>query len=83
MSGIYSVRATASAGHADRCQNSRSEGSLGIGEADWAFKVSFEASDWELSAPNVDLVFDGLDTFSVITLVRRSFADTGSPLREN
>jgi len=53
--------------------------SLGIGEADWAFKVSFEASDWELSAPNVDLVFDGLDTFSVISLVRKTLIGTGIP----
>ena len=52
---------------------------LGIGEADWAFKASFEASDWELSAPNVDLVFDGLDTFSVISLVRNTLIGTGSP----
>ncbi|KAH9999898.1 beta-mannosidase [Russula vinacea] len=39
-----------------------------IGEADWAFKTSFEASDREQSAPNVDLVFEGLDTFSVVSL---------------
>jgi hypothetical protein len=44
----------------------------GIGEEDWAFKTSFEAGDQELSAPNVELVFEGLDTFSVITLVSRT-----------
>lgn len=41
----------------------------GIGEADWAFKTIFEVSQQELSAPNIDLVFDGLDTFSVVSLV--------------
>jgi hypothetical protein len=45
----------------------------GIGEADWAFKTSFDAGDPELSAPNVELVFEGLDTFSVVTLVSRTF----------
>ena len=44
----------------------------GIGEADWVFKSSFEASDREQSAPNVDLVFEGLDTFSVVSLVSRT-----------
>jgi hypothetical protein len=46
--------------------------SSGIGEADWAFKTSFEASDREHSAPNIDLVFEGLDTFSVVSLVSRT-----------
>lgn len=41
----------------------------GIGEADWAFKTILEVSEQELSAPNIDLVFDGLDTFSVVSLV--------------
>lgn len=44
----------------------------GIGEADWAFKTSFEVGDKELSAPNVELVFEGLDTFSIVTLVSRT-----------
>ena len=44
----------------------------GIGEADWAFKTSFEVSDREHSASNVDLVFEGLDTFSVVSLVSRT-----------
>lgn len=44
----------------------------GIGEADWVFKTSFEASGREQSAPNVDLVFEGLDTFSVVSLVSRT-----------
>ena len=41
----------------------------GIGEADWALKTIFEVSERELSAPNIDLVFDGLDTFSVVSFV--------------
>jgi hypothetical protein len=44
----------------------------GIGEADWVFKTSFEAGGREQSAPNVDLVFEGLDTFSVVSLVSRT-----------
>jgi len=47
-----------------------------IGEADWAFKTTFEATDWELSAPNVDLVFDGLDTFSVVSLNGQKIIET-------
>ncbi|KAI9452082.1 beta-mannosidase [Russula earlei] len=42
-----------------------------IGEADWAFKSTFEPVDREIFAPNVDLVFDGLDTFCVVSLVSR------------
>jgi len=41
----------------------------GIGEADWSFKTMFNVTEQELRAPNVDLVFDGLDTFSSISLV--------------
>jgi hypothetical protein len=44
---------------------------LGIGEADWAFKTSFEVIGRELSLPNIDLVFDGLDTFSIVSLVSK------------
>lgn len=35
----------------------------------WAFKTKFPASQFEVSAQNVDLVFDGLDTFATVTLV--------------
>lgn len=42
---------------------------LGIGEVPWAFKSKFSASQSEVSAQNVDLVFDGLDTFATVTLV--------------
>jgi len=55
--------------HASQVQLTCSSEFSGIGEADWAFKTSFEAGDQELSAPNVELVFEGLDTFSVVTLV--------------
>ncbi|KAI0053587.1 glycoside hydrolase family 2 protein [Auriscalpium vulgare] len=39
-----------------------------IGEAEWAFKTSFSVTEQEAAAPNVDLVFDGLDTFATVTL---------------
>ena len=42
----------------------------GIGEADWEFKTTFDASEEELAAPQADLVFDGLDTFATVTLVQ-------------
>ena len=42
----------------------------GIGEAEWAFKTTFAASEDEVAAENADLVFDGLDTFAKVELVR-------------
>ncbi|KAG9317520.1 hypothetical protein JVU11DRAFT_1726 [Chiua virens] len=39
-----------------------------IGEADWAFKNSFIVTEKDLATANVDLVFEGLDTFASITL---------------
>jgi beta-mannosidase len=41
-----------------------------VGESDWAFKNTFEVSAKELAAVNVDLVFDGLDTFASVEFVR-------------
>lgn len=41
----------------------------GVGEAEWAFKTSFDVAQGELSYPNVDLVFGGLDTFAAVALV--------------
>ena len=35
-----------------------------MGEADWSFKTKFSVDQKQLSAPNADLVFDGLDTFA-------------------
>lgn len=37
-----------------------------IGESEWAFKSHFDMTEDELEFPNVDLVFDGLDTFASI-----------------
>ncbi|TEB30224.1 beta-mannosidase [Coprinellus micaceus] len=39
-----------------------------VGESEWAFKHTLEVSEKELGAPNVDLVFEGLDTFATVTL---------------
>ena len=36
---------------------------------EWAFKATFAVSETEAAAENVDLVFDGLDTFAVVELV--------------
>jgi beta-mannosidase len=41
----------------------------GIGESSWAFKNIFDVTAEDIAAPNVDLVFEGVDTFAVITLV--------------
>lgn len=41
----------------------------GIGEAEWQFKTSFSLDVATLSAPNVDLTFDGLDTYCTVELV--------------
>jgi beta-mannosidase len=41
----------------------------GVEESSWAFKNTFSITEEELAAPNVDLVFEGVDTFAVITLV--------------
>jgi hypothetical protein len=43
--------------------------SPGVGEADWAFMTTFDCTEGILSGPNVDLVFDGLDTFAAVKLV--------------
>lgn len=43
--------------------------SAGIGEASWAFKTSLDVTEQELSNSQVDLVFDGLDTFAKVYLV--------------
>lgn len=42
---------------------------LGIAEADWQFRTSFSVSAQQLSEPEVDLVFEGLDTYCDILLV--------------
>ena len=44
---------------------------IGIGESDWEFSTTFDVSDDEFDASKADLVFDGLDTFATVTLVRQ------------
>ncbi|EPQ58996.1 glycoside hydrolase family 2 protein [Gloeophyllum trabeum ATCC 11539] len=39
-----------------------------IGETDWAFKKSFMVKESDVAASNVDLVFDGVDTFASVKL---------------
>lgn len=46
----------------------------GVGEAEWAFKTTFDVSKDELSGhKHFDLVFDGLDTFATVKLVCAPF----------
>lgn len=46
------------------------DASAGIGEVDWAFRTSFRATKEQLQEPEADIVFDGLDTYCDIELVR-------------
>jgi len=39
-----------------------------VGEAEWAFKTEFQIAEHEISRPNADLVFEGLDTFATVSL---------------
>lgn len=48
---------------------------VGVGEADWAFKTNFDVSQSSFNEPNVDLVFEGLDTYASVTLVSFSRLD--------
>ncbi|KAG9093828.1 hypothetical protein FS749_013657 [Ceratobasidium sp. UAMH 11750] len=41
---------------------------VGVGEADWQFRTTFQLSPKDLSDPNADLVFDGLDTYCTVEL---------------
>ncbi|KAL6309741.1 glycoside hydrolase family 2 protein [Sparassis latifolia] len=47
-----------------------------VGEVPWAFRTTFSASQAEVSAPNADLVFDGLDTFAVVELNGHKILET-------
>lgn len=47
-----------------------------VGEVPWAFRTQFAASQAEVSAPNVDIVFDGLDTFATVTLNGHKILET-------
>jgi beta-mannosidase len=42
---------------------------IGIQEADWVFKTSFEVKEAELKKDCVDLLFEGLDTYCTISVV--------------
>jgi len=48
------------------------ESSAGVGEANWEFKTSFPVTHSDLSVSQADLVFEGLDTFASVVLVRIS-----------
>ncbi|KAI0315972.1 glycoside hydrolase family 2 protein [Amylostereum chailletii] len=47
-----------------------------IGEAEWAFKTSFDITDQDVNAPNIDLVFEGLDTYATVQLNGNTILDT-------
>ncbi|KAH9849972.1 glycoside hydrolase family 2 protein [Lenzites betulinus] len=47
-----------------------------VGEAEWAFKTQFTVTDEEANAENVDIVFDGLDTFAVVELNGEKILET-------
>jgi hypothetical protein len=40
-----------------------------VGESDWRFKTTFNLSDNQMVQDNVDLVFEGLDTFCHVEVV--------------
>lgn len=52
---------------------------IGLGEAVWAFKTTFTVSARDLTEPNIDIVFEGLDTNAVIELVRYSLVANAGP----
>ncbi|EIW82049.1 glycoside hydrolase family 2 protein [Coniophora puteana RWD-64-598 SS2] len=47
-----------------------------VGETEWAFKNSFKVTEEELSASNVDLVFEGLDTYATVKLNGQNILNT-------
>ncbi|KAG6817452.1 hypothetical protein H0H87_008620 [Tephrocybe sp. NHM501043] len=47
-----------------------------VGESEWAFKSSFTVTEEELRFSNVDLIFDGLDTFAKVNLNDRTILET-------
>ncbi|KAF5387820.1 hypothetical protein D9615_000372 [Tricholomella constricta] len=49
-----------------------------IGESEWAFRSSFAVTDEELNSSNVDLVFDGLDTFAKVDLNGRRILEASN-----
>ena len=53
----------------------------GVGEADWVFKTTFAVAKDELKKDSHELVFEGLDTFCTVFLVRPLPASTRSRAR--
>ncbi|KAF9075879.1 glycoside hydrolase family 2 protein [Rhodocollybia butyracea] len=49
-----------------------------VGESDWIFKQSFVVSENDLRYANIDLVFEGLDTFAAITLNGKEILKTSN-----
>ncbi|KZT29317.1 glycoside hydrolase family 2 protein [Neolentinus lepideus HHB14362 ss-1] len=47
-----------------------------IGETEWAFKNTFNVKESDLAAPNVDIVFEGVDTFASVKLNGESILQT-------
>ncbi|KAA1466453.1 beta-mannosidase [Dentipellis sp. KUC8613] len=47
-----------------------------VGEAEWAFKKIFKTTEQQLRALNVDLVFEGLDTFAIVELNGHKLLET-------
>lgn len=47
-------------------------------EADWVFRTTFLASPEQFSAPNADLLFEGLDTYCTVTLNGEEIATTSN-----
>jgi len=39
-----------------------------VGDADWLYRCTFQVSESDLQAANLDLCFDGLDTFAIVWL---------------
>ncbi|KIK65310.1 glycoside hydrolase family 2 protein [Collybiopsis luxurians FD-317 M1] len=49
-----------------------------IGESDWIFKQEFTISEEDYRSPQIDLVFDGLDTFAQIIVNNRPLLQTAN-----
>lgn len=74
MNGLYNVRIQCTYTSqcptpAFSCWIGREADQIGVGEADWAFKTTFNVSKEQLAEPHADLLFEGLDTFCDISLV--------------
>lgn len=41
-----------------------------VGESDWRFKATFQITKEQVKQDNVDIVFEGLDTFCHVEIVR-------------